>query len=520
MKARPRLMCLACIAAVLLLAVPACKRVEETSGDAYASAAVVERGTVATVVQMAGQVAAVNAMELDFGGLGGRLINIAIQTGQEVQAGQELMRLDTSTLERTLREAEVDLKAAEATLVAAQMGAGASELARAEADLAYASFQVDAAKLELDVAEKTGVQSLRAAVADAEVALRVAQDELRLKEIGEGQATIRDLEYDVAFFQRWLRDLAAGDAQRAEAEKNLAEKQSDLDRTRQAREDSLVQAREVVDDRSYALVQAEASLQRALSGTADPANSARLAYRAALEAQAAAQREVDTLRAGGEGAAVEAARTAYEAALAVVESARAAVQAASLRAPFDGTAVALYVNPNDTVVAGQKVMFLADYRELRLDAQVTELDVPRIELGQDVRVTFDVYPGQLFSGKVLELPQQSINQSGMVYYRVITSLEHGDTLVRLGMYANARVVIGERYGVLTMPAAAIRYNERSETYVSLRRADGSVAPQMVEIGMNDGIVAEVLSGLSEGDTVMVPLVPATDPYGPKQYYLY
>ncbi len=504
----------------MLAAMPACQRGSGGGQDAYASAATVARGTVATVVQMAGQVVALNSVELDFGTMGGRLVDVTVQTGQEVQAGQELMRLDTTALQRIRREAEADLKAAEAALMAAQEGAGASELARAEADLAYATYQEHAARLELTLAEKAGVQPLRDAVMDAEVALRAARDELRLKEIGEGQANIRVLEYDVAFFQRALRDLRPEDPQRAEMEKNLRDREAALARARQAREDALAAVRDVADDKAYELARATDNLTRALSGAVGPANAARLAHRAALEAQAAAQRKVDALRSGGESEAVEAARTAYEAALAAVESADAALDAATLRAPFDGTALAVYVGASDTVGPGQKVLFLADLSELRLDAQVNELDVPRIELGQVVRVTFDVYPGKLFSGEVLELPQQSTTESGIAYFRVITSLDPGEAQVRLGLYATARVLIGERQGVLTIPSAAIRYNEMGETYASLRQADGTVVVQPMEVGMNDGIVAEVLSGLGEGDTVMVPLVPATDPYGPRPYIAY
>jgi HlyD family secretion protein len=171
------------------------------------------------------------------------------------------------------------------------------------------------------------------------------------------------------------------------------------------------------------------------------------------------------------------------------------------------------VAANDTVGPGQKVMFLADFRELRLEAQVTEVDVPKIELGQQVRVSFDMYPGQLFTGRVLDLPRQAINQSGIAYYRVITTLEHGQSTIRLGMYGNARVVIGQRDNVLTIPSAAIRYNPMGETYVDLRKGENSIEERAVEIGMNDGIQVEVVAGLAEGDTVMVPLVAATDPYG-------
>lgn len=500
--------------AIILLVTAAC-RSSSGPNDNYASAATVKRGSVATVVQMAGQVVAVNSLELDLGGASGRIVNLGVRTGQEVQAGQELLQLDTSGYQRTLREAEADLKAAEAALLAAQKGSGAGELARAEADLTMTQYEVDKTKMELDLAEKAGTNSLKIKLADAAYALRVAQDELRLKEIGEGQATIRQLEYDQAYYQRLLRDLPANDPGRAETQKNLADTEKALAKARSARDQALEKERDTIETRQGELDRAQEDLDRAVAGQDDPAGAARLAYRAAAEALATAQTKVDDLEAGGETGAVEAARTAYEAALAAVQSAQASVDAATLRAPFDGTVVAMYVGANDTIGPGQKVMYLADFRELRLNAQVTEVDVPRIALGQTVRVTFDMYPGQMFTGTVLDLPQQVVNQNGIAFYQVVTSLDPGQSLIRLGMYGNARILIGERDNVLTMPSAAIRYNSMGETYVDLRRKDDSIEQRTVELGMNDGIQVEVLSGLVEGDTVMVPLVPATSPYGGK-----
>ena len=499
---------------VALLVAGGC-RSSSGSTENYASAATVKRGSVSTVVQMAGQVVAVNSLELDLGGMAGRIVNLAVRAGQEVQAGQELLQLDTTGFQRTLGEAEADLKAAEAALLAAQKGSGEGELAKADADLAMAQYEVEWTKLELDLAEKAGTEPLKRKVADAAYALRVAQDELRLKEIGEGQATIRQLEYDLAFFQRVLRDLPANDPGRPEAQKNLADAEKALARARNAREETLEKERDAVETKQRELDRAREDLARAIDGKDDPAGSAKLTYRAAVEALSTAQAKVDALKAGGESGAVEAARTAYEAALAATQSAQASVDAATLRAPFEGTVVAIYVGANDTIGPGQKVMFLADFRELRLNAQVTEIDVPRIELGQMVRVTFDMYPGQMFTGTVLDLPQQVVNQSGIAYYQVVASLDPGQSTIRLGMYGNARILIGERYNVLTIPSAAIRYNEMGETYVDLRRSETSIEQRTVELGMNDGIQVEVLSGLVEGDTVMVPLVPATSPYGGK-----
>ncbi len=512
MRERWQHKCRALLMIAILLLTAAC-RSNSGSGEAYASAVEVKRGSVATVVQMAGQVVAVHSLELDLGSVSGRIVNLAVRTGQEVQAGQELLQLDTTGYQRTLREAEADLKAAEAALQAAQKGSGQGELARAEADLAMAQYGAEHTKMALTLAEESRTGPLKQQVADAAFALRVAQDELRLKEIGEGQAEIRRLEYDQAFRQRVLRDMSPDDPQRAETQKSLAETERALNKARTARGQALEKERDAVQSKQRELARAQEDLDRALQAKDDPAAAARLAYRAAVEALATAQAKVDALKAGGESGAVEAARTAYEAAQAAMQSARASVDAGTLRAPFDGTVVALYVGANDTVASGQKVLFLADFRELRLKAQVTEVEVPRVEVGQTVRVTFDMYPGQIFLGTVLDLPQQVVNQSGIAYYQVVTTLEPGESAIRLGMYGNARILIGERHNVLTIPSASVRYNQMGETYVDVRRKDNGIEQRTVELGMNDGIQVEVLSGLVEGETVMVPLVAATSPYG-------
>lgn len=497
--------CCAAHILILLAALSGCQRAAEDPLDAFASVVTVGQGSIADVVQMAGQVQAVYAQEMAVA-LPGRVVEVLVQPAQEVQAGQNLLRLDTVELERRLREATVDLGVAEAALIAAQKGAGEAELAKAQGDLAYAQAQVGATKMQLDLAETAGLTLLQEKVVDAEFSLHVARDELQLKEIGEQQATIRALEYDLAFHQRTLRDLPAGDVQRPEVEKRLAETERALNRARLARSEALQMAAEDVEEKEEELERARTALARALAGEEDPANAARLAYRAALASLETAQRTVDRLQAGGESEALQAARTAYEAAQAQVETAQANLRAATLTALFDGTVVSIYAQPGDYLQAGDKVMFLADFRQLQVQAQVTEIDVPRLALGQQARITFDVYPGQLFYGEVLQLPARSISQSGLSYYAVVTSLDHQGADIRLGMFANVRVVIGERQDVLTIPAAAILYRTPEHTYVKVRGEDGDIFEQTVQIGLNDGILVEILSGLSEGQRVLVPLV--------------
>ncbi len=502
------------LSAILSVSLVACQSGANDELDVLYSTATVARGSIADVVIMAGQVTAPNARTLTMGTIGGRVVEIVTSPGQEVGQDQALVRLDTRELERELREAQADLTAAEAALAEAQQQAGDIELSVAEAELAHAEAQLADAELDLTLAEQLGLSQLEESVADAEVALQAARDQLKMQEIGANQSTIRSLEYDIAFYQRTLRDLPEGDERRSGVEKELYELERELSRARAAREETLRVAREDIEKKEQALSKAQTDLARARSGEEDPTNAPRLAYQQALANFEQAKEGVEELREGGESEALRAARTAYEAALAEVEGVQADLNAATLRAPFEGVVLAVYVQEDYRVQPSDPILFLADPRELRVMAQVTEIDVPKLAVGQEVRITFDAYPGQLYRGEVLSLPMRGQGQGGLSYYQVETSLQAEGAEIRLGMLANARVVIGERQGVLTIPAAALVYRTPEEVVVMVRGADGRAREQQVEIGLNDGILAEVLSGLSEGQTVLVPLVPPGEPFGP------
>ncbi len=479
----------------------------DTSDDVEAlySTATVTRGTIANVVVMSGPVVAVNSRWLTMGMAGGRVVDLLVNQGQSVEAGQVLLRLDTSALDRKLREAEADLEAAQAALDEAQRQAGEIELAEAEADLASAEAQLASAEVEWTLAQQLGIVYLQEAVDDAEVALQVARDQLRLTELGANQSAIRSLEYDLAFYQRTLRDLRPDDDRRVRAVERLVEVQRDLDRYLASREEALKAAQDEVQKQEVELAKATTSLARAQSGEEDPTNAPFLARQQAVANLEQATRRLEDLKVGVDSEAVQAAKTAYEAALAEVEGARAAVDAASLRAPFNGIILAVQVQPNQQVQASDSLFFLADLDDLRVQAQVNEVDIPKLAVGQSVRITFDAYPGELYSGTVLSLPPGGQSQGGVSYYQVETSFEGEGVDVRLGMWANARAIIGEQWDVLTVPTAALVYLTPDDILVRVVGDDGKTREQRVKIGLNDGIVAEVLSGLSEGQKVLVPL---------------
>ena len=472
--------------------------------EGMTTTATVTRGTITEVISLAGQVSPLDSRELRFQTVGGRVEEVLAGTGQVVSARDALVRLDTFDPERELREAEADLVVAEVELEEARKSVSAARVALAEAELANAEYQLAAARLDLDLATQIGLGPLEEAVADKKVALQQARDSLALQELTANQTQIRDLEYQRAFFQRALRDLKPGEDP-TESQRALESVERDLAGARAAREETLGRERDAIEKAEEELEVAQLALERARSGQFDPVAEYRLAYERALTARDKAHERLEEMTAGTDSGALEQARTVYEAAVAKVEGAQANIEAATLKAPIGGVVFDLYVEPDEWVSPSDLIVYLADPSELHVKAQASDVDVVHLSVDQQVRVSFMANPTQFTTGRVISVAERGQTVEGMVTYEVEAVLESHDLDVMPGMMATMRVLIGERDDVLSVPVAAIQYDWRMEAFVSVQTADGEWQDQPVELGMNDGIMVEVLSGLEEGQTVSMPV---------------
>ncbi|NLG49197.1 MAG: efflux RND transporter periplasmic adaptor subunit [Chloroflexi bacterium] len=475
----------------------------QSSGEWEMPTTTVSRGKITRVVQAVGQISPLDARELAFVTTGGRVKEVMVQKGQVVQEGDALVQLDTTDLESQLREAQADLRVAEAQLQAAQQPPSKADIAQAEAQLAYAEYLVADAKLKLDLATKMGLTRLEQEVADKQAALQLAQDQLAQQELNANQIEIRRLEYDEAFFQRAVRDAKPEDA--AEAQKALDAAQRNLQAARAARSETLRLARQKVTDAQQALTLAQQELQRARSGEIDSLAAERLSYEKALASYEETKARLEQLHKGPASDALERAQTAYDAAAAKVETIQANIDASTLRAPISGVIFQVYAQTDNWIKAGDPIIYMADTSSLYIDAQVSEVDVVNMAVDQEVRVSLEAYPGKFVMGKVTNVDARGQSSSGMVYYQVRVVLEENpEQQVMPGMMATIRVLVGEKDGVLTVPIAALHYGRRGMA-VTVQQPDGTWQDQPVEVGLNDGIVAEIISGLEEGQIVQVPI---------------
>jgi HlyD family secretion protein len=545
----------------------------------------VERGNLVATLASTGEVYAPRQAELGFDVNGIELIELKVTPGQQVKAGDVLARIDPTTLERAVTQAEADLTVAQDGLDQAKNPYTELDLAQAklavsqaEADLATAQDGLEQAKspyTNLDVAQA------RLAVTQAQTALSQAKENLANAQnlpVCSFQSVV-DLEYQYAWYEddyyQTSAKYEAGDIDKAEMDKHqssfqwaedrlnealqcpprpeaLATCQSDYKwyQTRYAEMEAKYKAGEISQEQLFKLwdhvqaakarlgqaqqaasevanaqnqiLQDQYNLQKAQEALADmqtapqpkatdqaPAASSEVvkAQNQVLQAEVNLQKTQATLaeiQAGPDPKAIGVAQAKVVSAQTTLETAQAALKAATLTAPFTGTVISVGAEVGDLVSSNTVVVLLADLAALRVRAVVDETDIGPVEVGQEVDITFDAFPGHQFHGQVLEVPFLGTLSQNIVTYDVPISLE-GDKGVPLkpGMTANLKIVLARRQDVLLIPAMAVQQGETGNEVLVQDSPQGPAVTTPVEVGFGDGVYVEVTRGLNEGDRVVV-----------------
>ena len=426
--------------------------------------AVVERGTMIVAVSASGRVESLARASLAFE-VPGLVVDVPVEVGDAVEAGDALAQLDTARLALRVRQSQAALASAEAQLAQLQAGALPEEIKAAEANLRAAQAGLSGAVANLD--------QLEAAAGDAQIA--AAEAEL-------ASATLQQKAAQIAYDR---------------IDKN------DKDRKEQARYE-LYAADE-------ALAAAQARLDEVLAGAdADQIRAARANVAAAAGQRDAAQAQLDLLLAGATGGQIAAAEARVAQARAALEEAQLSLERATLRAPFDSVLAELNVTAGERVATGVPVVTLVDASTFRVHASVDEMDVGLLAEGLVVEVTLDALPGAEIAGTVERIAPAATVDGGVVSYDVIIGLAPTDVSVRADMTANATVVVEELTDVLMIPTWVVRVDgSTGQTYVH-RQVGDDVARVDVELGARHEGSAQVLDGLSEGDVVV--RLPESSPF--------
>ena len=170
-------------------------------------------------------------------------------------------------------------------------------------------------------------------------------------------------------------------------------------------------------------------------------------------------------------AARDTARAAVAQARAQVATAQTDLERSVIRSPIDGVVVDKQVNVGQSVAASLQAptLFIIAQDLSRLQANITvdEADIGEVEEGQAVKFTVDAFPDREFEGRVSQVRQQGVAESGVVSYTVVVEADNPGRQLLPGMTANAEIVLEQRNNVLRVPNTALRF----------RPADPEIAEQ-------------------------------------------
>lgn len=309
-------------------------------------------------------------------------------------------------------------------------------------------------------------------------------------------ATIEKYEGDQVNVGDVILTLRAEDAARRvkQVELNLSSRQLDLARAKAApRDEDIEIARTNLRKATLAVAAVESAYDAA--PTAQNA-AAREAARLDLEiARAQFNRVVN----GPSKEEIELLQNAVNNAKLELEAAQNSLTQTKLTAPFTGTVTEINVRPGELVGGFNPLAAVADLNALEIAAEIDEIDVATTDVGQSVEVRLDAFPGERFAGRVMRLYPAASTQRGSTVYGAVVDIDPRTFKVRPGMGASLKIATIEKKNVLLVPNRALKNVGARKAVTVAGRGD-----VIVEVGVSDGTETEIVSGLNEGDQIVIP----------------
>ena len=171
----------------------------------------------------------------------------------------------------------------------------------------------------------------------------------------------------------------------------------------------------------------------------------------------------------------------------------------TLRSPVYGVVIQKNVLGGQRIMAGDAVYQVADLREVWVEGEVFERDLPMVRVGLNVVVDFAAMPGRPRHGRIVFVAPILSTDTRTVKIRV--ALQNSDLALKPGMYATIRIAATARAAVLQVPRSAVLVTGE-RTLVFVRGTDGTLTARSVVLGQATDERIEILRGLTEGETVV------------------
>ncbi|MFQ5964369.1 MAG: efflux RND transporter periplasmic adaptor subunit [Candidatus Scalinduaceae bacterium] len=199
-----------------------------------------------------------------------------------------------------------------------------------------------------------------------------------------------------------------------------------------------------------------------------------------------------------------------------LERAKERLSESIVRAPIDGTILQKYVEEGQIIASGVSnvsggtlIIDIADMSSVYIEAGIDEIDIGKIQTGQKATVIAEAYPQLKFNGKIARIAPEAKIEQNVTLFDVIIEVGNTDGKLKSGMNTDIEIPTINQENVLLVPTIALQTltepkAQSNERAVLLKQGSEFVLHK-VNIGLSNFKQTEILSGLSEGSILGVPM---------------
>lgn len=471
------------------------------------------RGSVVQDVVLTGKTQSTQTVDLSFES-GGKVKSVLVEVGDTVKAGNTLLTLDSSEQALDLAEAQAELEVELSTLRELKKGARPEEVLVYEAKLSNARVDVSSALSSLadkmrdsftkaDDSIRNNVDQLfnNPRSSSPQLSITVSNSQLE-NDIEQGRVLLESI---LASLQNTTSGASSGDStllfvESREVTTSLSLIKGFLDKVAlavNALSSSSSISQTTVDAYKTSISTARATINTTVSAVLTAEEKAR----ATLSAVSLAEKELALKKAGATTEQISSQEAKIRQSQARIARLRVLLDKMILRTPIDGVVTRQDAKVGGGVSAQTVVVSIITENSLEIEANIPEVDLGRVRIGNGVVITVDAFPGETFSGTVSYIDPAETVIDGVVNYKSKITFKNPDPRLKSGLTANLEIQSLKKDNVILLPQLAIL---ETDTGTFVRKLENGVVKDVsVVLGARDraGSV-EIVSGVSEGDKVI------------------
>ena len=526
----------------------------------YALSAVT-KGTIITSVSGTGQVSASNQLDLK-PKASGNVVYVGVKEGQSVKAKTLIVQLDSSTAQKSVRDAKANLESANLAMQKLKQPADALTLLQAENSLAQAQEAKTNAQEDLQKAYDDGfntvanaflqlpdiISGLKSILYDSTLNVNQWNIDYYANSLQQNQAKIFEYKESTSVSYQLARtkydknfsdyksvgrysDTATIEAlinQTYDTTKSLADAIKNANNFIQFYKDKMkennLNPAALADTHLSSLNTYTGQTNTHLSNLLAITNSIQSAKTTIINSDRSIAEKTQSLadlKAGTDAIDLQSQELTLKQRQNALYDAQLTLADYYVYAPFDGIVASVDVKKGDSASSGTAVATLITASKIA-EISLNEVDAAKVAVGQKVTLTFDAIDGLSITGEVAQVDTIGTVSQGVVTYNIQISFDTQDERVKSGMSVSAAIITNAKQDVLLVPNSALK-TTNGVSYVQMldkqipqdsitsSGVTSATAPilQQVEVGLSNDSSTEIVSGLNEGDQVITRTITST-----------